>query len=134
MAKVTIDTSEVRAYAKDLGRFPAELSRHAVPALKKGAQNIKKTMHADMQKSASFGHLASAITYDEPTATGDGYEVEIGPVKKHTGQKKAPRHGANIAYFGTYKGGGTVRDPRAALEEEIPNFEREVDKLVDGLF
>ena len=126
---VEVDVSEVREYAKELTDIPWELSRHAVPALKKGAQNIKTTMQADLRQSGNkgFRHVASTVSYDEPSASGSGYEVEIGPDKPSGAL-------ANIAYFGSWKGGGTVRDPGEALDEEIPNFEREVDRLIDGLF
>lgn len=126
---VEVDVSEVREYAKELTDIPGELSRHAVPALKKGAQNIKTTMQADLRQSGNkgFRHVASTVNYDEVAVSGAGYEVEIGPDKPSGAL-------ANIAYFGSWKGGGTVRDPREALEEEIPAFEKAVDDLIDGLF
>jgi hypothetical protein len=67
------------------------------------------------------------VNYDLET---DGGELvaEIGPDKDLSGNL------ANIAYFGTWKGGGTVPDPVGALEAEAPNFEKALGDLVEELF
>lgn len=124
---MTIDTSEVRALAADMRQVHSRLSQHVRPVIAKGALNIRDDLRAKMAASGSFGHLARGITYDLEHTSG-AYEAEIGPAKKHTGERKAPRRGANIAYFGTSKGGGTVEDPAGALEREAPRF---ADALAD---
>lgn len=126
MASVEFDMSELREFATDLANVPAELSRHVLPEFVEGGKEVRDTMREDMASSASFGHLARSITIDPPTDGADGYEIEIGPVKKFTSQRKQPRHGANIAYFGTSKGGGTVRDPTQAAAEVMPSVEKRI--------
>lgn len=122
-----IDTSQLRAFAMELEAKSADTTKQVRSVIEKGANNIKKQLRSEMGASGSFGHLARGITYDI-TAGGDlggtVVEAEIGMVKKFTGEKKAPRRGANIAYFGTSKGGGSVADPRGALDAEIPAVEK----------
>lgn len=129
MSEVNVDMGEVRAYSVDLGAVPGEFVRFGSPALKKAAQNIKTAMQADLRASSNAGirFVASTVTYDDIAATGTGLETEIGPEKPQGAL-------ANIAYFGTYKGGGHTRDPREAAEEEMPAFEAEIDKMVERLF
>ena len=124
MAKITVDTSELRAAVADMSGVDARLRPDTASVVKKGATNIVNDMREKMGASASFGHLARAISYDMV----DDFEAEIGPTKTFSGRKKAPRRGANIAYFGTSRGGGTVEDPEAALDRELPAFE---DHLLD---
>ena len=51
--------------------------------------------------------------------------MEVGP------RKGKPGSIANIAYFGGANGGGgTVPDPRGALEAEAPRFEKALTDLV----
>lgn len=129
MSEVNVDMGEVRAYSVDLGAVPGEFVRFGSPALKKAAQNIKTAMQADLRASSNAGirFVAGTVTYDDIAATGTGLETEIGPEKPQGAL-------ANIAYFGTYKGGGHTRDPREAAEEEMPAFEAEIDKIVERLF
>lgn len=133
MAGIELDVSELREFAVDLGDIPQELSRHALPAFEQGGKEVRDRMREDMASSGSFGHLSRSITMDPPTDGEGGYEIEIGPTKKFSGQKKQPRHGANIAYFGTYKGGGTVRDPKEAAEEVMPSVERRIGDAIERL-
>lgn len=132
MADISFDVSEVRTFAADMTRIPPELSKRAAPILAKGALNIKEQLRQEMSASASFGFLARSITYDLDT-DGERMEAEIGPVKT-SGGKTGHHKGANIAYFGTWKGGGTVPDPRGALEAEAPAFERELAALAEEVW
>lgn len=128
MSDVTVDMSEVRELAVDFTRIPGELARHAVPVLSKGALNIKTQMQEELRQSGNggFRFVASTVSYDLSNTPGV-LEAEIGPSKPAGAL-------ANIAYFGTYKGGGTVADPRGALEAEAGNFERELGNLAEELF
>lgn len=120
-----IDTSELLRLAADLGKAPAEVTRGMPAVVNKGALNIKNTMRADAAGSRHF-RFARAINYD--TRQGMGfYEAEIGP------EKGSPGSIANIAYFGGARGGGTVRDPSAALAEEAPRFEQAITDLAGGV-
>lgn len=132
---VTIDTSEVRALASDMRAVEPRLNRHVLAVVEKGAVNVKEDLRAKMAASGSFGHLARGITYDMRRESG-AIIAEIGPVKVKKGLKKAPRRGANIAYFGTStKGGGGVEDPQGALDREAPRFEQAlVDLAAEVVF
>lgn len=92
------------------------------------ALRIKNAMRADMGRSRSFRQVASAIDYDIRGGSLFGsnlIEAEIGP------RKGSPGSLANIAYFGTSRGGGTVRDPGEALNDEASNFERALAEVIE---
>lgn len=86
----------------------------------RGANNIKRDLTAQMQSSRHFKGFAD-IGYDMT----DDFEAEIGP------NKPGPGAGANIAYFGTSKGGGTVEDPEEALNRELPAFEEHLADIAE---
>lgn len=128
MSGVEIDTSEVRQFAADATRLPGELSRWLRPAVSKGALNIKRAMQQDLQQSGNAGirHVARSISYD--LIDGDNtVEAEIGPDKPSGAL-------ANIAYFGTSKGGGHTRDPIEALNEESAAFEKAIADIVEDIW
>lgn len=126
MPTVDIDMSEVRTLAADFSQIPGELARHAIPVVEKAAVNVKKQLIAEMRASKHFKGFAK-ISYDLTSDSG-GIVAEIGPTKD------GPGAGANLAYFGTWKGGGTVPDPRGALEAEYPNLEQHLADLAEELF
>ena len=115
MAEIDIDMSEVRELAADLRAVDSRLVRHVKPILVRGALNIKNQLRSEMRKSTHFAPVARGISYDDTSTPGE-YSYEIGP------EKGAPGSLANIAYFGggVMSGGGTVPDPRGALEVEAP--------------
>lgn len=123
MTGVTVDNHEFREYAATLDAAAASVSRGVQQVVSKGALNIKTQMIAEALSSRHFKGFAPSISYDI-TAGGDSVEAEIGPVKG------APGSLANIAYFGTSRGGGTVADPSVALEAEAPNFEKALADLM----
>ena len=112
MAGIKIDTSELRTLAADMQQVEPRLARRLKPAVNTGAAKIKADLTAQMKSSRHFKGFA-AIGYDlDP----DGFGAEIGP------NKPGPGSGANIAYFGTSRGGGTVEDPVEALNREAGPF------------
>ena len=126
---MSVDTSELRAFATELSRVAPEVAR-AVPAVvKKGANNVKSSMQADFRESRSFGHIARTVTYDT-TVDATGVEAEIGPDKSRGGGASL----AHIAYWGGANGGGgTVRDPAHALEDEGDRFEAALSRLLEDI-
>ena len=122
---VSVDTSQVRTLAADLRQVDGRMTRHLIPVIKRGAVNIKESMQADLKGSgnAGFRHVASTVNFD---VTDGGFGFEVGPDKPAGAL-------ANIAYFGTSRGGGTVRDPKEALHDEEPNLLRELEKIAEGL-
>jgi hypothetical protein len=83
--------------------------------------DIKRELVEDMRGSGHFHGIARDIDFDILDA---GLTAEIGP-RSGRGQPGAL---ANIAYFGTARGGGTVRDPMMVLDQEYPAIE---EKLAD---
>ena len=118
---ISIDTSEIRTLIADMSRVDERLNSHVVGVVEKGAVNIKSDLVDDMRASTHFKGAARGISYDLKF---DGFgnagviRAEIGP------EKGGPGDLANIAYFGTSRGGGTVRNPEYALAEEIPRFSK----------
>ena len=128
MPEISIDAHEVRELAADFTRVPGELSRHAIPVLSKGALNIKNQMRESFEASgnAGFRFVGRTVSYDLHTE-GNELSAEIGPTKPEGAL-------ANVAIFGTPRGGGTVADPREALEAEAPRFEKALADLAEELF
>ena len=125
MTKIEIDMSEVREFAADMRQVDSRLARHLKPVVEKGAHNIKTQLQEEMRGSRHFAPVARGITYD---IVDGGYGAEIGPVKGSPGSL------ANIAYFGSSRGGGgTVADPRGALDAEVPRFERSLADVAADL-
>lgn len=128
MPEISIDAHEVRELAADFTRVPGELSRHAIPVLSKGALNIKNQMRESFEASgnAGFRFVGRSVSYDL-TTEGNELSAEIGPTKPEGAL-------ANVAIFGTPRGGGTVADPREALDAEAPRFEKALADLAEELF
>jgi hypothetical protein len=95
-----IDVSQVNALAQKLAAVP--LKKHALvaAAVKKGAQNIKEAIQADVQGSSNKAIRRIPIAY-EMKDEGTRIEADIGPRKEGAGDL------ANIAFFGTSRGGGS---------------------------
>lgn len=116
---ISLDMSEVRSAIADMSMIDERLNSHVVGVVERGAVNIKGQLRSEMQSSTHFRGAARGITYDMKY---DGFggagviRADIGP------EKGKPGSLANIAYFGTSRGGGTVPDPICALHEEIPRF------------
>lgn len=133
MAKFNFDTSELRALAADMTAVSSRLNRHLYPVVKRGANNIRTDMRAAMAASSSFGEMERHITYDVERKPG-AIEAEIGPTIRTGGASRGLGFGANIAYFGTPRGGGgTVEDPQKALDREAPKFEQALAEAAEGL-
>lgn len=128
------DSSDLRAFARDLGRVPSALVPKVRAVVSKGALNIKNQHRAELEKSPSFKQIAKTVSYDVHESK-RAIEAEIGPNKRYRAARLA-----NIAYFeaeshsravfGTSTSGGVVPDPSRALEDEMPRF---LDALGDVL-
>lgn len=129
---MSMDASEVRAFAAELDAAGAATQRGVKGVVTKGAVNIKDQMRAEMGASTHFGKIAHTINFDvrEVSVFGGGIvEAEIGP---NRGRRVARL--ANIAYFGSARGGGgTVPDPQVALDAEVPRFEQALQNLIGDL-
>ena len=121
MANVEIDAHEVKEFASELGKVPTTVVTGVRPAVVKAGVNMKNQLREEMDKSKHF-KASRSINFD---VSDGGLAVAVGPSKGHPGSI------ANIAYFGGVNGGGgTVPDPRGALEAEAPRFEKALADLV----
>lgn len=124
---VQVDVSELRTLARDLARIPDKVQRGVRPVVSKGALNVKQELQMDLASSEHFRGITFSVNYDvHVDAT--GVEGRIGPDKSKYGGALA-----NVAIFGTARGGGTVPDPSVALLNEGDRFENALGKLLDGL-
>ena len=125
---MAVDVSELRKLASDLSSAPKLVRSEARAVVSKGALNIKNQMRESFEASgnAGFRHVGRTVSYDLRTE-GNELSAEIGPTKPEGAL-------ANVAIFGTPRGGGTVADPREALEAEGPRFEKALADLAEELF
>lgn len=129
MNNVTVDTSELRRLAADVGQVPGRAVKESAPIVAKGALNIKNDMREQASGHPHFPAFPSSITFDtEVTAT--GIEAEIGP------DKDRPQGAlGNLLYFGSSKN-APVLDIMAPMEAEAPRFEKALGlvavNLLDG--
>jgi hypothetical protein len=122
---VSVDASDARRFAADLTAATQRVVDQAPKVVERGALNIKNQMRDAMRSSAHFKGAARSISYDMRDG---GFEAEIGPV---TGPGGVPGDLAHLAYFGGSRGGGgTVEDPQAALDAEVPRFEKALLDLI----
>lgn len=127
MARVSVDSSDLRSLVADFTRAPMRAVLAARPVVKRGANNIKNQLREEMSASTHFRGIASSISYD---MFDGGLGADIGAV---TGPGKLPGDLAHFAYFGNGGRGGSVPDPRFALEAEAPRFEKALADVLEGL-
>ena len=121
MPSVEIDASELREFSTELGKVPGKVVTGVRPAVVKAGMNMKNQLREEMDRSKHF-KASRSIDFD---VSDGGLAVEVGPSKGKPGSI------ANIAYFGGVNGGGgTVPDPRGALDAEAPRFEKALADLV----
>ncbi|MDF7665730.1 hypothetical protein [Bifidobacterium sp. ESL0745] len=96
---VEIDTHEITQLGQELARLPLRKTVEVAAVVKKGATNIKQAITDDLQTSSNKAFRRVRIHYDMHQ---DGFttEADIGP------EKGGASDLANIAFFGTSKGGG----------------------------
>lgn len=121
--------AELRKLAHDMGKIAGSAVQDVDAVIKKGVQNIKDEMRADVQTSKHFSSkkksgLEQSITYES--------HYLPGRVRYDVGPDKAKRGGAlgNIYYFGTSRGGGSG-DIDKPLRNEGPRTESNLAKLLE---
>ncbi len=120
--------SDLAKFARDLSVAPALITAGIQAVGKRGAVNIKREMRRDAEPSAHFAQIAPTIGFDQTKSGPREWEWEIGPAKRRGGNL------ANIAYFGgAHGGGGTIRDPQAALDDEAPKLTAALAKVIGGI-
>ncbi|MFC8037825.1 hypothetical protein ACFUOZ_00530 [Paenarthrobacter sp. NPDC057355] len=103
---------EVRRLAQNLGKVAGSAVEDVDAVLKKGAQNIKMEMVADVSASEHFKGMAGSISYES--------RYSVGRPRYVVGPDKSRRGGAlgNIYYFGTSRGGGSGDIDKPLRSEE----------------
>ena len=114
MSDITIDASELTAFGRRVAAAHAMASVKVAQAVKKGAQNVKNSIRDDLNGSGNKAFRSIPITYTVSETPGR-ITAEIGPTKGGAGSL------ANIAFFGTARGGGTHRFYEHG-EEELPKL------------
>lgn len=119
----TMDTSELRALAVDLGKASGAVVKGADRVLERGALGVKNAMVEDAQaRHSGFGkHFPRSISYDADGRLG----YVIGPDKSRT-------QGAlgNLLYFGSKNNAPTL-DIEAGLIAEEPKLLSEMGKMLE---
>lgn len=128
------DSDELRAFSKDLTAAGSGIASKVLPVVHKGAGKIKAQLRREMQSSNHFKGITRSIDYSMKFGTGSRAGGGAGAIEAEIGPRKGkPGSLANIAYFGGARGGGTVPDPKGALEAEIPHFEKALGDVLEGL-
>lgn len=126
MSMINVDASQLKAFGLTLAGGAAVRRALVSAAVKKGAQNVKEDIKADLKTSSNGAFRRIGIHYTMQSV-GGGIAADISPVKGGAGSL------ANIAFFGTAKGGGTHRFYEYA-EKELPTLARYVAKAgTEGL-
>ena len=120
---IDIDASDFDRFACYVAAAVTEIGAGIPKVIGKGALNVKTEWNDAFRGSPSIKGIAGAVTYD--TRTGQGWaEAEIGP------RRGAPGSLANIAHFGSSRGGGTVADPQTFLDAEEPRLTTALEDLI----
>lgn len=125
--RFTIDTSDTSRVVAELGRIVPRAVPGVEAVLKKGADNLKKGMAAEFEKSPHFKRIGAAVSYERfGFASEIGYEVgpEIG---------RGAGSLAGIAVNGGANGGGGRVDVDQLLEPEVAAVEKHLSKLLGDL-
>lgn len=122
MGDVQVDAGELAAYGRDLAVSPGLMSRRVGATVKRAAQNVKTSVMEDVQGSSNAGFRRIRVAYETGVSAHGAY-ADIAPVDGGASDL------ANIAFFGTARGGGTHRFYEHA-EEELPVLADYVARLV----
>lgn len=123
---VIFDNSQVSKFATKLSTAPLRKQSKVAACTIKAAVNIKKAVQADLATSSNSGISRIPIEFEEPYIGAPlQITVEIGPEQGAGGL-------ANIAFFGTSKGGGTHQFFEHA-EAEVDSWTHYLEEAMRGL-
>ena len=125
MSDMTVDASELTAFGRRVASAHAKASIAVAKAVKKGAQNVKEVVISDLQTSWNYAISRIGIGY-EMGSTGTTIYADVS--QRDGGASDL----ANIAFFGTAKGGGT-HDFYEAAETELPTLAEYVADAADDM-
>lgn len=116
--------AELKQLAVNLGHVAGDALKDVDAVLKKGVDNMKREMQADVSGSRHFKSMAGSISYESHYLPGRARWV-VGPDKSRRGGALG-----NIYYFGTSRGGGSG-DIDKPLRSEEPKTMRALADLLD---
>lgn len=125
MSDVTIDASELTVFGRRVAAAHAKASIAVAKAVKKGAQNVKESIQEDVAGSGNASIRKVQVGY-ELGGTGTTVYADVSP--RDDGASDL----ANIAFFGTAKGGGTHAFYEHA-ETELPPLAEYVADAADDM-
>jgi len=119
-------SEDLQQLVNDLERFPTVLYPAVQTVMQQGALGLKDQLNENLAASRHFRGAAGSVTYDGL--------VDVGAISYEVGPDKGRRGGAlaNIAFFGTSRGGGTV-DLDGAVQAEGDRTEKFLSLAVEGL-
>ncbi len=123
---VSIDTSELRTLAADLGRVPDRALGDVRATTQRAALNIKRQLQDEAAGSRHFSRMPASISY-ETWEDAHGVGADIGP---EIGRQQGSL--GFIAYEGTATSGPRFPDPAGAMEAEADAWERYLADAVAG--
>ena len=122
---VTVDTSEVRAFAADVSGAGARAAHGGRAALTASTAALRE----DMRAAAKAGQRRSPSRIRgfpaTITSTFRGLESETGPEKSGIGNLGA------VLYAGGAAGGGVIEDPTQAMRRAEPAFVRALGDVAE---
>ncbi|RSX46117.1 hypothetical protein [Bifidobacterium castoris] len=120
------DASQLAAFASKLRLAPSRKRVKIEATTNKAALKIKQAVIADLRTSSNPGIARIPIEYETPFLSAPmQVTVAIGPAAKAGGL-------ANIAFFGTYKGGGRHQFYEHA-EAELDTWKHYLSEAMEGL-
>lgn len=114
--QVVFETEQLDRYGALLAAAPARLGALAVGTVSKTMLEAKRAQQLDFMGSSNraFRSIARHVHYTDPQVSGSSVSSRLGVQKSGSGRL------ANIAVFGTYRGGGTHMHPVYYLNQELP--------------
>ena len=126
MSDVTVDASELTAFGRRVASAHAKASIAVAKAVKKGAQNVKESIQEDVAGSGDAVGIRKVRVAYELGSTGTTVYADVSP------RVGGASNLANIAFFGTAKGGGTHAFYEHA-ETELPTLAEYVGDAADDM-
>lgn len=124
---MTIDASELRNLAADLGNVSGRMIPAVDAVVEKAALNVKDEWVRAVSGSSRLCHYPRSISYDRvPSLT--AVEYEVGPDKD---RMQGPL--GNIAEFGTSTLPPAKPGAAVAVNREAPRLEENLARVVEGL-
>lgn len=123
MATQGFDASELTAFGQKILAAQYATSKKIAATVKRAAQNVKDNVQKDVAGSSNSGLRKIRVGY-ELGSSGTRIYADVSPRDEGASEL------ANIAFFGTAKGGGTHEFYEHA-ERELPNLAQYVSNAAD---